>query len=208
MEWPRSIVTRRLTGQEVFTRGGRPGELAVLDFWQWACSELAGNTLRGVLAEFLVARALDACSGYRMEWAAADITTAAGMLVEVKSASYFQVWAQRKPSPIRFSIAPTHGWEAQTGAYEATARRQAHLYVFAILGRPGLETVDPLNLDDWEFLVLPSRLLTERVGGQKSIGLGPLLQLEPERVGHDGLAACLRRLENEIVRGGGVTGGD
>lgn len=201
-----SMVSLRLTGQEVFTRGGRPGEMAVLEFWQWACSELAGNTLRGVLAEFLVARALDACAGYRAEWAPADITTAAGMLVEVKSASYSQVWAQRRPSPIRFSIAPTHAWESQTGAYEATARRQAHLYVFAILGRPGLETVDPLNLDDWEFLVLPSRKLTERVGGQKSIGLAPVLQLGPERMGYDGLAACLRRLEDEIVRGGVDTG--
>lgn len=203
-----SIVSRRLTGQEVFTRGGRPGELAVLEFWQWACSELAGNTLRGVLAEFLVARALDACGGYRAEWAPADLTTVAGMLVEVKSASYFQVWPQTRPSQIRFSIPPTHAWEAQTGAYEATARRQAHLYVFAILGRPGLETVDPLNLDDWEFLVLSSRKLTERLGGQKSISLRPLLQLEPERVGYDGLAACLRRLEASIVRGGGATGGD
>lgn len=200
------IRSGRLTGQELFAAGGRPLEVAVLEFWQWACSDLAGNTLRGVLAEFLVARALGVSGGYRMEWAPADITTPAGMQVEVKSASYRQVWAQRKPSPIRFSIAPTHAWEAQTGAYEATARRQAHLYVFAILGRPDADVVAPLNLDDWEFLILSSRTLTERVGTQKSIGLGPLLQLGPERVGYYGLAACLRRLEMGTVGGDAVSG--
>lgn len=194
---PMSI--RRLTGQETFTLSGGPAGFTALDFWQWSSPELAGNTLRGVIAEFLVAQALGLAGGYRAEWARADIETPDGLLIEVKSASYLQVWAQKKPSPISFSIAPTLGWDSRTGEYETTARRQAHVYVFAVLGRAGDQSVDPLNLDAWEFLVLPVTRLNKKVGSQKTIGLKSLLQLEPRQVRYPELANAIKLAATEVI---------
>lgn len=42
-----------------FHRSGSASKLTILDFWGWAYSDCINNTTRGVLAEFLVAAALD-----------------------------------------------------------------------------------------------------------------------------------------------------
>lgn len=63
----------RKTGSELFTDG--PQELAagVLSFWQWSASDLVSNTMRGVLAEYIVALALGIEQGMRREWDAYDL---------------------------------------------------------------------------------------------------------------------------------------
>jgi hypothetical protein len=188
-----SLPTRRLTGDEPFHAAAGSAGFAVRDFWRWAASELAGNTLRGVLAEFLVARSMGLDAGFRTEWASTDLVSPEGIRIEVKSAAYAQVWAQKKPSAITFGIAPTRGWDAGTGKYDTAVRRQADVYVFAILGRPDTPAVDPLDLDSWEFLVLATHLLDERRPTQKTIALAPLLQLGPDRVRFPGLADAVRR---------------
>ena len=49
----------RLTGSEPLTSIISPApEMNVLAFWQWAVSNLADNTTRGLLAEYIVAHAL------------------------------------------------------------------------------------------------------------------------------------------------------
>jgi hypothetical protein len=61
----------------------------LLSFWQWSASDLLSNATRGTVAEYLVARALDADpEGIRDEWAAYDLKTKDGVKVEVKSAAY------------------------------------------------------------------------------------------------------------------------
>ena len=52
-------LTRRktmelLNGNEKFTLDGNDTGISVSEFWSWAYSDLLNNTLRGVLAEFLV----------------------------------------------------------------------------------------------------------------------------------------------------------
>jgi hypothetical protein len=48
-------------------------------------SDLVSNSTRGVLAEFIVARALGLDTGVRTEWQAFDLETASGKKIEVKS---------------------------------------------------------------------------------------------------------------------------
>jgi hypothetical protein len=104
------VITRR-NGSEPMRAGGESvGTLG--EFWSWACSDLANNTMRGVLAEYLVATALGAAAGTRAEWDTVDIRTPEGWRVEVKSAAYLQSWAQSQLSEISFSIAPASGWDA------------------------------------------------------------------------------------------------
>lgn len=43
-----------LTGNEEFTLHGASIGISVLDYWAWSCSDLYDNTMRGVMAEFLV----------------------------------------------------------------------------------------------------------------------------------------------------------
>ena len=114
-----------------------------------------------MVAEYLVARALGLANGagVRVEWDRYDLRTASGAAVEVKSAAYFQSWAQSRESVIEFDIAPTLGWNASTNAYEATSRRQADVYVFALLSHRDKPTLDPLNVNHWSFFVLSTSAL-------------------------------------------------
>lgn len=48
------------------------------DFWQWALSDFKSNALRGVLAEYIVTRALVCLHAPRTEWNAYDLVIADG----------------------------------------------------------------------------------------------------------------------------------
>ena len=75
------ISTKRLGGAETFKEAvGSP--LAVAD--------IVGNTNRGALAEFIVARAIGSEPAVRNDWAAYDLETPSGIKVEVKSSAYLQ----------------------------------------------------------------------------------------------------------------------
>ncbi len=150
-----------------------------MSFWQWSASDLVSNALRGRLAEFLVAQALGIADGVRAEWDAYDLRTPNGLTIEVKSGAYIQSWGQKALSAISFDIAPTRCWEAVTNVLSNESRRQADLYVFALLAHREKATIDPMNVSQWEFFVLPAAVLNERLPEQKQIGLAALLKLDP-----------------------------
>ena len=187
------MTTTRMTGQEPFHRGGAPLDVGVLDFWQWADSELLSNALRGRLAEYLVALDLGVADGMRTEWDPYDLRTLGGITVEVKSGAYLQAWYQPRPSKISFKIARTLAWDPTTGKYDTESRRQAQVYVFAVLGGPEQTDVDPLDLSQWRFHVLGTETLDNRLGGQKTLALGSLLRLEPEVVEFGGIRGAVER---------------
>lgn len=70
-------------------------DATVLDFWRWSFPDLRLNIVRGVLAEFLVAKAVGCTEAPKKEWANFDVLTPAGVRVEVKASAYWQSWAQR-----------------------------------------------------------------------------------------------------------------
>jgi len=93
------LKAQRRSGAEVFHADGKALPFTIQDFWCWSTSDLLNNTTRGVLAEFLVASALDIpTTGVRDPWAAFDLQTIDGLKIEVKSAAYLQSWAQKQPS--------------------------------------------------------------------------------------------------------------
>lgn len=180
------ITPRRLTGAEPLTDRGKPVGTTVHDFWAWSASDLLGNTARGVLAEFIVARALaiddgafGLVTGTRPDWAAWDLTTPDEVKVEVKSSAYVQTWTQQRLSTISFSVRKTLGWNPVTGLYEDLPRRHADVYVFAVLTETDQTVVDPLQLEQWEFYVLPTWRLDERARSQHSITLPSLRAMTP-----------------------------
>jgi hypothetical protein len=132
----------------------------VLDFWRWSASDLVSNTTRGLLAEFIVARALGLTENrVRDGWAAFDLQTESGLRIEVKSAACVQTWNQKELSAIRFCVPETRAWDGETGLLSKESRRQADVYVFALLHHRDKRTIDPLNLEQWRFYVIPTTAL-------------------------------------------------
>lgn len=190
-------MAERKTGDESFHIDGQLLAANVLSFWQWSASDLITNTTRGRLAEYLVAYALGVADGARVEWDAYDLRTASGIKVEVKSASYVQSWQQTRPSTIAFGIRPTLGWEADTNTYSTQIKRQADVYVFALLAHRDKMTLDPLNVAQWQFYVLPTAILNTQVPLQKKVSFNTLQRLGAQFVPFEDLAEVIESMMQE-----------
>ena len=188
------------TGEEEFQ--GLEGRLPLrlLDFWRWSGSMLADNTARGVLAEFLVAAALGLhVKEPRREWDECDIRTESDTPIEVKSAAYYQTWGQDRPSPIRFGIAAHPSWNAKTGEYKEETKRWADIYIFCVF--TGKSSRDCLDISEWRFFVIPTRVLDEKVPQQKTIDLNPLRNLSPRECSFRDLKQVISDTEKEVKNG-------
>jgi len=172
------ILPRRLSGAEAFHSNGAPIGCDLLDFWRSSGSDLVVNIVRGQLAEYIVAHALRIpTTGVRDGWAVYDLTTPDGIRVEVKSGSYLQSWFQKEPSVITFSVKKTRAWNPNTNEFEGDQRRHADVYVLALLAHRDKATLDPLDIAQWQFYVLSTRVLDARTRSQQSITLPSLERL-------------------------------
>lgn len=182
------------TGDEHFTSEGMPANYLLSDFWAWQASDLLNNTLRGVLAEFIVAKALGLdTSGARKDWDAYDLLADGRWRIEVKSSAYLQSWEQQGESRLQFSIRPTRAWSPEDG-FSGEALRRSDLYVFCAFACRERSEADPLNLDQWEFYILPTFVLNESCGGQQTISMSRLLELHAEKSDYRTLAARVHRM--------------
>lgn len=176
-------VTQK-SGDEQFQYDGKSLDFTLLEFWRWSTSDIVSNATRGVLAEFIVVRALgNVPSDVRSEWDAYDLETEDGIKVEVKSAAFIQSWHQKIFSRISFNVQKKLVWDEEKG-YEDEARRPADVYVFALLKHKEKNSIDPLNLNQWEFFVLPTEVLNLRQRSQHSITLKSLERLSGESVNY------------------------
>lgn len=192
------INTIRRDGNELFLDKTNNFKAKLEDFWMWAHSDLLGNAERGILAEYIVALALGVNLGTRTEWDSYDIITDGGIKVEVKSSGYIQTWFQKTYSEIKFGIQPTQAWDKGSNTYESSKKRQADVYVFCIHMHKEQETINPLDLQQWEFYVLNSNVLNKKVSLQKSILLNPLKKLGAVPCNFE----CLKEVvNNEYNRG-------
>lgn len=183
-----AVQPKALTGREPFVSGGRPvSGMTVQAFWCWGVSNVIDNVTRGLLAEFIVANAIGVATGVRAAWDAHDLTTANGLKVEVKSSAYLQAWGHRTLSTIRFTIRPTRAWNYETNTLEGVARRQADVYVLCLLKHQDKTTLNALDLDQWEFYVVPRAILDTHCALQKGIGLAQLSALGVTPIDYQGL---------------------
>ena len=178
MELGPKEISRKI-GIEFFRSESEDTEFRLLEFWQWATSDLLTNTTRGILAEYIVATDLGVAGNVRNDWEPYDLTSKDGIKIEVKTSAYLQTWYQSKLSLISFDIKATIKWNPKTNRFEGKPKRQSDFYVFCLLHHKDKKTVDPLNLDQWTFYVLATSILNLKVPNQKSISLGKLLKLEP-----------------------------
>lgn len=171
------IIATPKGGKEPVSFNGISTGYALIDFWRWSSSDLVSNTMRGLLAEFIVGTALKFDPGIpRQEWEAFDLIIDNRIRIEVKSSAYIQTWNQKKFSAILFSIKPTKYWDTSTGI-ESETRRHSDVYVFCHLKHKDQETIDPLKLEQWDFYVLSTKILNELMPGKASITLENLQKL-------------------------------
>ena len=109
-----ALDIERKSGEECFRKDGSDLDFDLLDFWQWSMSDLVNNATRGVLAEYIVARALGVpVNKTRDFWAPYDLAVSGRTKtkIEVKSSSYVQSWGQSSFSSISFDISPSYAWD-------------------------------------------------------------------------------------------------
>ena len=61
------------------------------------------------------------------------------------------------------------------------------MYVFCLYTETVRERADPLVLDGWDFYIVPTHILDEQCGPQKTISLTMLKKLDPYLVQYDSL---------------------
>ena len=188
-----TIKVEQKTGREPFL--GMPHTLC--DYWAWAHSDIASNAERGKLAEYLVRCAVQADSPYRTEWDSFDVLSEEGIKIEVKASSYLQTWRQERFSAIQFDIAPKRWWDAETNTYAQDKSRPADVYVFCLFSCKNAGTANPLDLKQWDFYVLSTRILDERAPHQKRIGLNALLRLGAKKVPFSEIHPAVRACKKE-----------
>lgn len=181
------ILTKRKNGEEPFLGINQ----TLLDYWQWAHSDIASNAERGKLAEYIVKCAVDASSPCRIEWDAVDIISPEGVKIEVKSSAYLQSWKCSKLSTIQFDVAPKKSWDSETNQYSETIGRNSDVYVFCLFSCQDPSFANPLDLSQWDFYVLSTNVLNERIPKQKTIGLTSLVRLGAEKVSYFELATTI-----------------
>ncbi len=164
------LASTQKTGDEIFCFDGNAVGISLADYWSWAYSDLANNTERGKLAEFIVASALGATERITSVWDSFDLLYM-DKGIEVKSAAYLQSWYQEKESYIEFAVRPTLGMIGNTGAYDNDRKRQSDVYVFCFLKHKDKLTLNPQDLDQWEFYIVPTAMLDRLIPTQKHIAL-------------------------------------
>ena len=117
------------------------------------------NAERGALAEYLVACALGVADNVRVNWDKYDLLSPEGIAVEVKSSGYLQSWDQNELSTLSFGIQLTFGWDSATNTYSQELVRQSDIYVFCVHKHTDQDTINPLDIVQWDFYLLPTRIL-------------------------------------------------
>ena len=189
-------------GDAPFRLSDNPVGFTLYDYWQWMGSDLVSNIQRGVLAEFIVAKALGAAEKYpRAPWESYDLQIDTDVsdfvTLEVKSAAYVQSWhrVDSKPSDIKFNLEP----KARLTALYGKPARDADYYVFCVLGEPDVFP-NPLDLGQWEFYVLPTDAINKEIPKQKTIGLRPLQNLVSRRGLYTANYDKLSEVIHEVIR--------
>lgn len=145
-------------------------DATVADFWSWAFSDLRENTTRGILAEYLVAKAVGDDRASRMGWDNFDVLAEDGTRIEVKCSAYLQSWVQKRVSKLSFGRLTGAEWDHATNTYAVDRTVRADIYVFAVQTQQDPSAYDMLGLGHWEFWVVPGDVVAKSAG--RTVGIG------------------------------------
>ncbi len=193
-----AIKPKKLSGTESLITADGKKICSLIDFWRWAYSDLVGNAERGALAEFIVASALGIQDSERISWDKYDLLTKEGIAIEVKTSGYLQTWEQENLSKLVFGISPTYGWDSKTNKYDEIKKRQSDIYVFCVHKHTEQSTANPLLISQWDFYLMPTKLLDEKFREQKSATLSSLIKAGALKCDYEELNIKIKELAHSI----------
>ena len=174
-----------MKGNEKFLFKNENLDFDFSDFWRFQYSNI--YSLHGEIAEFIVARALGVTEAQNSAyWTLWDITYR-NVKIEVKATAYYHLWNDEA----KISKQRTFGITKANGAYDSGVCgndefcRQNDIYVFCLNTGETKETSYPLNLDNWEFYIVPTSFINEHCKDNKTISLGRIKSFEFEAKKYD-----------------------
>jgi hypothetical protein len=148
------------------------GSRTILNFWRWGYSDLLQNIYRGILAEFLISWALDLDTKPQNPWNPYDLKTKEGNRIEIKSTGYLQAWDYGTKQKPKFIIRERQRWTDK--GLETKAEYNADIYILAYHKETNRKTIDPMDLDQWEFWVFSKQQIVSLLRNRKSISVSQL----------------------------------
>ena len=78
------------------------------------------------------------------------------------------------------NIRETVAWDADSNTFASrdNRRRQADVYIFALLAHRTKETLNPLDVSQWDFFLLDTAILNQHARKQRRISLERLVALQ------------------------------
>ena len=190
----------RCESSELFSVNGHDIDLSMLDFWRWAYSDFSDIINRSALAEFIVSSSLGTSSASFKRGRNCNtnlsLITYDGYRVDIKSAAFIQSINAEYPDRISFRIAPIKDLNTNDN-YNRHEPRKRHSDVHIFCLYKGLSADEsPLNLDLWDFYLLPTKVLEEKLPTQKTISFTSLMRLGPLWCDYYGIGEAIKNVMN------------
>ena len=159
-----------MTGNEKFIYNEQELDFGILDFWKYKYSNIWN--IQEYVAEFLIEKALGLEESQNTEsWTLYDINYR-NKRIEIKETSYYHPWNENgKISNQRvFGITMANSnYEDQEN--ENKFERQNDIYVFCLNTGKTKEEANPMDINNWEFYIVPTSTINELCGKNKTISL-------------------------------------
>lgn len=166
-----------MNGNESFIFDGKELDYKFIDFWRFHFSNI--YDIQGRIAEFIVAKALGINESQNDQyWTLWDLTYR-GKKIEVKETSYYHSFNKDG----KISKQRTFGIPKANGSYDPEVsgntefRRQNDVYIFCLNIGETKEDSYPLNLNNWEFYIVPTEIIDDKCKDNKTISLGRIKSL-------------------------------
>jgi hypothetical protein len=114
--------------------------------------------------------------------------------VEVKAAGYLQGWGQNSLAVPKFSIRKAQYYDRSKGQYQPPKARHSEVYVFCLHDCKDPGVVNPLDLSQWCFYVVPTKELDKAWQERKDISAKQLDAAGYGTVGYDQLKDTVDRV--------------
>lgn len=165
----------QLVGNECFTIKGKDTDLTILEFWRWHFSEI--YDLQSKFAEYIVGKALGLTEAQNVgDWTLFDMIYR-GKRIEVKETSYYHAWqTDEEPKSKQRVFGITKAYDDYKKS-NSPFRRQNDIYIFCLNIGETKEASNPLELNNWQFYVIPTEIINEECGDAKSISLSKVEKL-------------------------------
>lgn len=160
-------------------------DFGILDLWKSKYSNVFN--MQDVIAEFLVEKALGIDMAQNTDyWTLYDVLYR-DYRIEVKQTGYYHPWNENS----KISKLRRFGITKANSSYESNEtvnkfERQNDIYVFCLnIGETRVDS-NPMNVDNWEFYIVPTKIINEKCGDNKSIGLKRVRELS-DKIDYDKL---------------------